>query len=217
MADFNGGIGLNEERLHNDIRTFRDGMIGACDKLLSVSDDFFSGLKDKWASPDAKAKSFEWGEKLKTVCDNILNDYTVSVDIVEDAAGYIAKSLGTFYKRLFDDIGMDYHGMGFNNLGKCLGAFSDGTIAMDVNAVKLLLDLFNQGIDEVYSLMDAVSDSINIYDANGDIQNGHSCKIKEIKQELTDEVKAINTELQSYMDQYITGVENAKAQAASGF
>ena len=213
-----GRIGLNQDKLHTDLERYKISIQVVSAEISKTSRNFFDGLKDKWASPDAYLKSHEWICKLGDIRANLLNDCAVSMDIVEDAAGYIAKSLGDSYERIGADIGMDYGGVTlYLNESRCLEAFSDGTVAMDVNAVKLLLDLFNQGIDEVYSLMDAVSDSINIYDANGDIQNGHSCKIKEIKQELTDEVKAINTELQSYMDQYITGVENAKAQAASGF
>lgn len=219
MANFEKGIGLNSDQLHKDIVEFSVAVEKAISKVFFTTYELMAGLREKWASPDAVVKSKEWYGILDTIALNLQGDRAVTVDKVEDAAQLIAKSLGTSYERFNRDIGMDYkYGKGsggYDSNNICLEAFPDGTVAMDVESVKVILDLFNRNIEEVYTLMDAVPDRINIYDTNGDIQTGFSCRIKELKERLVESVKTVNTELKSYMDQYIADLMSAKAKAES--
>lgn len=221
MANFEKGIGLNSDRLHRNIKEFKSAVDDVRSKIKEAGRVLFDGLKEKWASPDAHVKSRDWNDLLCTVMINLEGDQAVTIDKVEDAAELVAKSLGASYKRVSDDIGMNYSwgksdsGSFYGGWPTCLEAFPDGTVAMDVDSVKVILDLFNRNIEEVYTLMDAVPDRINIYDMNGDIQTGFSCRIKELKEKLVEGVKTVNTELKSYMDQYIADLMSAKAKAES--
>ena len=218
MANFEKGIGLNADQLHKDIKEFKSAVYDVDSKIAEACHLLFDGLKEKWASPDACAKSRDWDDLLGTVRSNLDGDRDVTIDKVEDAAQLIASSLGASYERVSRDIGMDYpwgRSNDCDSFNSCLEAFPDGTVAMDVESVKVILDLFNRKIEEVYTLMDAVPDRINIYDTNGDIQTGFSCRIKELKEKLVEGVKNINTELKSYMDQYIADLMSAKAKAES--
>lgn len=226
MANFEKGIGLNADRLHKDIREFNNAVIDVYCNFLNVFAEMTIGLREKWASPDAKTKSHDWFIMFYDIKRKISADGIVTIDKVEDAAEMIANSLGTSYERIGINIGMDYAEgkgpIGRIDLGDlsleeclCLEAFPDGTVAMDVESVKVILDLFNRNIEKIYTLIDAVPDRINIYDTNGDIQTGFSCRIKELKEKIVEGVKTVNTELKSYMDQYIADLMSAKAKAES--
>lgn len=113
MANFEKGIGLNANQLHKDIREFKRAMTDVKGKIVDAGFVLFDGLREKWASPDAVAKSRDWSRMLSAIWDNLIGDRTVTIDKVEDAAELIAKSLGTSYERVENDIGMNYaHGKG---------------------------------------------------------------------------------------------------------
>ncbi len=222
MANFEKGIGLNADQLHKDIEEFYAAVGEVGTELLDVFTEMFLGLRNKWASPDAKTKSYDWNIIFFSILSNLWGDERVTIDKVEDAAQLIANSLGTSYERIKDNIEMDYaNGKDLDIIDGealqyvCLESFSDGTVAMDVESIKFILDLFNKRIEKVYTLMDAVPDRINIYDTNGDIQTGFSCRIKELKEKLVEGVRTLNIELKSYMDQYIADLMSAKAKAES--
>lgn len=210
-----GFTGINESAIHAEIENFQDATRKTMWAIFSAEDNFFSSLGEKWASPEAHEKSANWCITLNHITDNLQNDSVVTIDKVEDIATILARAVGGTYNRVGYNMKMNEKLSPYRNPEYTCKEEINGSIAMDVSSVKIILGLFNDEMSAAISSFDSIPTELSVYDANGAIKASFSNKVTEIKESAEAALKEINTSIQESINSYTSNITQAADNASS--
>ena len=169
--------GFNPSVAAKNIRDFADQVEAAYDQLQLAIGDLSDGLSLNWGSP----KAVEFKTKIKPLFDDLfqtMNDKSVEIQHGAYSAYNIAASSNgeatiadetrgffdaTTFMELFDNIG--------------------GKVGMNINVVRnTLLPNFELAMKSGADMLDAVTNSIALYDAGDNQQRAYSTGISNMKE-----------------------------------
>ena len=210
-----GFTGINEGAIHAEIKAYQHAVDEAEYYLSTAMKNFMGTLKTKWASPEAAEKSSKWIATAEQNNANLHNDAAVTVDKVEDVATNIANAVGGTYTRMCRDMQMNAAKDTWEIAVTPCSEEINGSIAMDVESVRVILTTFNEEMTNAISKIEAIPTSLSVYDANGNIKASFSNKVNEIKESIKEATTTINTEIDESINNFMTNIKQAADAAAS--
>ena len=210
-----GFTGINESAIHAEIQAYKSAVNVAAIKLTAAMKNFMGTLNTKWASPEAAEKSSKWIATAEQNRSNLHNDTAVTIDKVEDIATNIANAVGGTYTRMCIDMQMNDPKYTSSIDATPCSEEINGSIAMDVESVRVILTTFNEEMTNAISKIEAIPTSLSVYDANGNIKASFSNKVNEIKESIKEATTTINTEIDESINNFMTNIKQAADAAAS--
>lgn len=203
-----GFTGLNIDGAHAQLQNFSDLGKTTFDKMVGAIENFINGVKERWASPNARSFSMDFSEKWLAIIEKYKASYYQAISGCNNAGSALARANGAAWSNVdsaYLDEGTDVYNLFVEDL--------NGMTGMATELVKVYRDLFKYEMDNAINTLSNVPRTIDFYSTDGSLLSAYSTGIDKLQEDINTSFAETFTQISSYIDTEVENIYLAKEAA----